>query len=113
MFYKILYSIFFTICIAVNVQILMRGNAPDAAMNYLHIVAYVTCWASILWNFKYNRILYCIAALYPIATHAAMLTRMTADNPWFWAFVATISLLFLGNVYLRNKYIIPKRDPSV
>ena len=100
--YKILYAIFFTICIAVNVQTLMRGNAPDATMNYLHIAAYLACWAAILWDFKYNRLIYCIAALYPIATHATMLTRMTADNPWFWAFVVTISMLFWGNVYLKN-----------
>ncbi len=103
--YKILYAVFFTICIAVNVQILMRGNAPDATMNYLHIATYLACWASILWNFKYNRITYCIAALYPISTHADMLTRMTADNPWFWAFVVTIALLFWGNVYLKNKSV--------
>ncbi len=103
MLYKILYTLFFIICIAVNVQILTRGNAPDAMMNYLHIVAYLTCAASILWDFKYNRIIYCIAALYPISTHATMLTRMSVDNPWFWAFVITISLLFWGNVYLKNR----------
>lgn len=103
MLYKILYSIFFTICIAVNVQILMRDNAPDPTMNYLHIVAYLLCWVSILSDFKYNRIVYGIAALYPIATHASMLTKMTANNMWFWAFIFTISMLFLGNIYLKNK----------
>jgi hypothetical protein len=28
---------------------------------------------------------------------------MKVDNPWFWAFIVTISLLFLGNVYLKKK----------
>jgi hypothetical protein len=105
MLHKILYSVFFMICIAVNVQILMRGNAPDALRNYLHIGAYLTCWASILWDFNYNRIVYGLAALYPIATHATMLTRMKVDNPWFWAFIVTISLLFLGNIYLKKSSI--------
>ncbi len=105
MLYKILFTVFFTICIAVNVQILMRGNAPDATMNYLHIVAYLMCWAAILINFKYRPTVYSIAAMYPIATHAAMLTKMTANSIWFWAFIFTISMLICGNIYFKNKII--------
>ncbi|MBX7227085.1 MAG: hypothetical protein K1X55_13710 [Chitinophagales bacterium] len=100
---KILFSIFFTICIAINIYFGIIDGEDMIWRHVFHILAYSICWISILKPFQNRRHLYFIASIYPISTHAMMLYKNDLSWVWILAFLLTIFLLISGNFFLRNE----------
>jgi len=101
--YKKIYAIFFSICIAINIYFGIIDGSAKIWQHIFHIIAYSICWLCISSNMPYRQILYFIASLFPIYTHAIRLPQLSLGNVWFYAFIITILLLLLGNLFLRKK----------
>lgn len=69
--FKVLFSLFLVICIAVHVYgLLTRFNDESVLSHIVHTLSYSVCLFTFLYPVKYRLILYFFGAVYPVAYHA-------------------------------------------
>lgn len=69
--FKVLFSLFLVICIAVHIYgLLTRFSDESIPSHIVHILSYSLCLFAFLYPVKYRLIIYLFGAVYPVAYHA-------------------------------------------
>lgn len=99
---RVLFVIFFIICIAVHVYgLFTHFNHETNTSHIIHLLSYCLCLFTFFRNFRYGLLLYIVASCYPFAYHAhCAWTSYSVYSKLNGICLLVVLMMPLGGVYL-------------